>query len=701
MRVSFVITQLIRPVTSHEHRNSNTGWVCCEVLVTKCAANPSLVGKSTRYRGELPSCAPYFEYTLSVTLERGQLVPAKSTTAELRHRDATNITADDRAFMLQEVAYANPKLSREELRTLTFSRRDPLFVNSCQFFRISYEQMVAKRFPNQKAVIHAMPLEQLKKCIGFLKKQPWLLMFRKWSRRIFKLKEMSLGLCMGAIRAFGVAAPRETRVAMNLCAYINRERKSIGHTIFPRIPVVEQYLERNLADQAYVDDALRFLEYRCLKFPSPNAFAKLDDARVAELICDHLTAIRDRDFEPPEIEQGILTDEQFEAVQHVQDNWLTMILGGPGHGKSEAIVHLVKSHKKVLVMTYVGMAVDMLQSRLDGYENVYTIHYVYYRAKMSDWVADFDLVILDETSNIDSRLFERIMSVLPSAARLVLVGDLYQINPIKPGNPFRDLAEAFPEHVFHFTRNLRVAPDARMLADASVHIRNNEIERINFDTPNLRLVPRTSIQEMAEKFVATHAYEILNAQVICLRNDARKHVNDAVEAELIEMGVLTPPRGAPRIKGGKRIYPGVKVMFTKNYKEAGDYAGVRNGELGQVVKTKKVGGKTELTLKHKKVLLGDGAISPLNVELGYAVTSNKSQGSEWGHVVFYIHPDLGEFWSREYPYVAVSRAKNSCTIVGTMDELKAICKNRAPPRNTALADRIATTMLVVDTRGAL
>lgn len=737
MKVTFRIVNRLKPLLLREYKESHTGWLKCKIRIITCSDRRlRLENTYCLFQGNLPSCAPYFVFSANVSKIEGRvrltLTPVSAGSVTYVHADAKHVTREDKDFMIEELGYKHPNFTVEELVEYRAQIRDvylsadlrkiPIFFEACDYFRVSYERVVRKYFPRQLDAVQKLSVENLKKCIHFLSSKPYLLMFPKWSKEMFGLKQLKYPKYNTAITQYGIKLDREIQVAASLYAFVRYKlHKKDGHTLFVKNDVVRQYLGvgENIHNQSYIDRAIEFLEFKAIKFLNKNRtmFVLKRDWDNSNDVCFSLIQIQNsraipEQCGPEETERMLikyhsLTDEQTDATTHVFGSWLTVILGSPGHGKSEAIVSLVKTFKNILVVTYVGMAVDMLQKRVNGYKHVYTIHYVYHRVLHTpsgwEWIRQFDIVVFDETSNIDVYLFQMILHVLNSnVCRIVLVGDTGQINPISPGNPFRDIIEAFPEHVFTFTVNLRVNPDARMLADASTMIKTNKLERLDFSTPCLEMVDRSSVKEMVSKFIRRYAYEMMNIQFVCLRNDARKDINFEVEQALLDLGVLKKtPQNSRKIRRDFWLFPGKKITFGKNYKQLEInkvvYSSVRNGELDEIEKIKVMEPNVVVTLCHsqKKVLIGDskGAINPHDVQLGYAVTCNKAQGSEWEKVVFYIHPELENFWSREYAYVAVSRAKKSCTIVGTTDELQLICQTRANHRNTALAHMIETTML--------
>lgn len=728
----------MEPAKLAEWRASSTGWAYCRVRVV-WASKAEFTDKVLLWRGPLPSCAPYFEYTADVkflTFRAAKLqcvAPAGGLDkigVDLR-LDKNAFTLRNKEFMLEEAKSRDPSLSaadlqrrRGQLRALSrlsqFRKLDWVR-QSCDLFRQGKESSIARFFPYQKARIRRIPFDKLEKCLtNFMRKQPWLLMFGRWSKEIFGLKELALGKCNLLRNHHHLEAPLAVRVAMRFYKFVKKQREKYGHTVFARTKMQQAFVAQteNRTDVIYFDAAYDYLKYRAFYiFPDdPSHFCLHKDRAVAVRAISGISRIqaqaafnapqpRDGDDLPAKLHE--LTEEQETAVAHVAESWITLIMGSPGHGKSETIVALVRAYACVLVVSFVGMPVDVLQKRLGGYEHVYTIHYVYFRTKFAqdgdDWIAQFDFIIIDEGSNLDVALFSNFISTVTAGApicRLVVVGDLGQINPIKPGAPFATLASLYPDACFYLTRNLRVDPDAFTLADACIKIKANRLDEIDFSTSALSLVPRTTMEDVLNRELRVQAYEMLNFQVLTLLKKERNRINLYVETWLIEHGIVHVPPNAPRIRGNFWLYPGKKIMFMKNTKASAPnpekgkaacgYSSVRNGEIGEIETATKVRDSRDVvvTLRHskKRVLIGDheGAVSPNDVDLGYATTCNKAQGSEWQHVLFWIHENPSDFWSREFAYVAESRAKRSCKIVGTHDELQHMCAREAPPRDSLL-----------------
>ena len=182
-------------------------------------------------------------------------------------------------------------------------------------------------------------------------------------------------------------------------------------------------------------------------------------------------------------------------------------------------------------------------------------------------------------------------------------------------------------------------------------------------------------------------------QLVTLKNDDKDFCNDCIESYLLESGILSNRYG--KVTFGKHsYYPGKKVQFTKNTKPAkdgGNYDTVRNGELGQVASiVEHPQGYVMKLTNGKKVILSmkedKTCVNPyMNLQAGYACTCNKAQGSEWPSIIFYVPPNPWRGFTREFAYVAVSRAKERCIVIGTEKDFNYLCAEKAKERNTLLS----------------
>jgi hypothetical protein len=570
----------------------------------------------------------------------------------------------------------------------------------CDYFRMEYEQPLRILFQNQKN-IKKLDAEQLLSLSEMVNKQPWKACFDRYVSQ-YDLKEAKYkGFHMFRIRYKKTLLPMYL-TAIRLYSYMKDEREK-GNDLFFFDTLFKDYFNdpkwREIAYEQNDKDlmpAFEFLLYQGLSYISENLVGFTKDVELNRNLFNGFKKIFDRD--PLDFKGGQfsacmpsknLSKDQLRVIKHALTNHITLLEGAPGTGKTETLVGIMsqlcardigEEPCGPLVVTYIGMMVDSLQRRFgDRPETANTIHYICCKIESSKdpevkkWISTFKVLIIDEGSNIDVKLFYRLIRCLPSLTSIIIVGDLGQIFPIKPGCPFYDLVKKFTEHSFMLSENMRVDKDSKSLAEAAALIRKGQSKDIQFDT-HLQIIPDRS--DNAFKTVVIDIVKTLEdtmrLQIVTLRKADARRLNKLYEDILLSKGILKRPKNAYN-SNGCFVYPGKKIVFTKKYVNE-NYDTVRNGEMGQV-----------RDIKNDILTLYNGKRVPLHeVELttGYATTCNKAQGSEWDNVIFWMYENPNPFFTREFPYVAISRAKKKCIVFGSPDEFHKICKFKAKERNT-------------------
>lgn len=411
----------------------------------------------------------------------------------------------------------------------------------------------------------------------------------------------------------------------------------------------------------------------------------------------------------PCVSSSTLSDVQKSVVKHVFKNPFTFLEGGPGTGKTEVLVKILEEFRAPLVVTRVGMMVNALQERFGKrVETARTVHNVVYMHRFNKLAREkffpvFDIAVIDEGSNVDTELLADFLECLPNVTRVLICGDLGQIYPIEVGAPFQDLTRRYREHTFMLVENKRVNPNARILAESCALLRAERSREILFNTTEAlqfwaRQFPNDCERHLSralfDEFGIRTPEQTMEMQVLVLTNADRQYWNNLTEKLLLEKNVLKKKKTETLWIGVTEIYPGKKIQFTKNTKEDPDteYSSVKNGELGQVraAKASAEGYVIELTNGKKILCCSDGsevAVDPMTICSGYASTCNKAQGSEWKNILFHIYDNPYEGFTREYPYVALSRAKNKCIVMGGGEDVfHRLCKKATPTRETILKE---------------
>lgn len=405
---------------------------------------------------------------------------------------------------------------------------------------------------------------------------------------------------------------------------------------------------------------------------------------LAEAFEDALTSASKPTLEiPAGLNLGPLNADQMNAVTTAASGVRFMALtGGAGTGKTHTVAATAKAVKaqgrSMRVMAFAGKAAmrsaeAMREAGVD-YIECSTIHRALQLQSQDSHPVELyeDVVVLDEASMIPNWLLAKVIQALKPSATLILVGDPNQLPPIGHGTPFQDyLALGLPH--LHLIQNYRQA------GQVSIH---EFAEAIREQNPGLWRGAEAGVQtafavqptEIETTFnesikAAAARHDLLEWQVVTWKNDSRHALNQHLQE------LLNPNTDYPlfsyRLWGVKdeygrdqdaHVHVGDKVMVTDN-----DYDhNVFNGQLGIITSS---GGRA-LTLD-----LADGEpprIIPIEdardlLQLGYAVTVHKAQGSGWETVILY-QPEPVLFSPRRFYYTSVTRAKNHVELWTTLSQ---------------------------------
>jgi len=305
----------------------------------------------------------------------------------------------------------------------------------------------------------------------------------------------------------------------------------------------------------------------------------------------------------------------------------------------------------------------------------------------------YQFVIVDEASMLDVVLAYHLGQALPPEAQLLLVGDVDQLPSVGPGNVLRDLigSECIP--VAKLTTLFRQARDSKIIQHA-LDIRDGTLHGRPADSPDFFFIEERQPERAIEKTVRLvveripHRFDLdpfQDVQVLCPVNRGEAGVgvlNTALQAAL---------NGARLSKsitwGGQQFAPGDKVMQTRNNYDLN----VFNGDVGQIVAI-----DTEAQTLH--VDFANGGKTPVvtysardldELQLAYAATVHKAQGSEYPCIVLLLLPQHGQMLRRDVLYTAVTRARRLCVIVGSSIAFaRAVASSDPEARNTRLRQRL-------------
>lgn len=388
--------------------------------------------------------------------------------------------------------------------------------------------------------------------------------------------------------------------------------------------------------------------------------------------------------------------QQREAIKTCLSSRLSIITGGPGTGKTliqKAVLTLFKRmHKdpKMVCCAPTGRAARRMEEST-SYPAT-TIH------KALQLVSDdeengseiatleAELVVVDEISMLDIYLANKLLKAIPPQCKLILVGDAEQLPSVGPGAVLSELlkSDKIPvvrlEKVYRQNAGSRIAINASIIRHGTTMLEQGEDFQF-IESPTCS----RSAEILSEQYQeAVKTYGLDN---VVLLSPYRKNTETGVNQLNIDLQTKLNPSspGKPELAIGSRTFRlGDKVMQIRNRDL------ISNGDVGYVVELQQEG-------QDKKIVVdfGDGRTSRYEgedfalLELAYAMTIHKSQGSEYQIVMLNLQMAQYRMLKRALIYTAITRAKEKVLIVG---ERKAIClaikKVDAEKRQTLLADRI-------------
>jgi exodeoxyribonuclease V alpha subunit len=412
---------------------------------------------------------------------------------------------------------------------------------------------------------------------------------------------------------------------------------------------------------------------------------------------------------------------QREAVLSTLSNGVTIITGGPGTGKTTTINTLIKFFEErrldIELAAPTGRAAKRM-TEATGYE-ARTLHRMLeLNGSFEDDVnaarfarneqnpIDADVVIVDEMSMVDIFLFNSLLKAIASGSRLILCGDADQLPSVGPGQVLRDLIESgcIPvtklEKIYRQEGNSDIVVNAHRINKGESVSLNNESKDFFFlkrdDAERILANTVELVTGMLPGYVNATPFDI---QVI---TPTRKGTLGVEAMNVYLRDRINPPSPSKKeyLYRETLFREGDKVMQIKNNYKAewevvGKYnipidagVGVFNGDLGRIIEISEPFNRIKVEFDDKRRV--DYQFSDLDeLELAYAITVHKSQGSEYEAVVMPIMGGPKQLLNRNLLYTAVTRARQCLVLMGSTEVLdEMIANNHVNRRYSGLKDRI-------------
>ena len=418
---------------------------------------------------------------------------------------------------------------------------------------------------------------------------------------------------------------------------------------------------------------------------------------------------------------GLFLDEmQRKAVMEATKQGILVLTGGPGTGKTTTINAMIRLFESegmtILLAAPTGRAAKRM-TETTGYE-ASTIHRLLEVSgnpeeetiggfqRNEENPLDTDVLIIDEVSMVDLPLMNALLKAVMPGIRLILVGDQNQLPSVGPGSVLKDIIASGCFPVVMLTKIFRQAGESDIVVNAHkinrgepviLDNKSRDFFFLKRQEPNVIIsVMLTLIQKKLPKYVNAGIYDI---QVM---TPMRKGLLGVERLNQILQQYLNPPspEKSEREYADRLFREGDKVMQIKNnyqleWKIQTKYGltvdkgqGVFNGDMGVVREINTY--EETITVEydeHRQVVYPYSMMDEL--ELAYAITVHKSQGSEYPAVVIPLLQGPRQLYHRNLLYTAVTRAKKCVTLVGSEAVFQEMIRNNQDQkRNTSLAERI-------------
>lgn len=508
-----------------------------------------------------------------------------------------------------------------------------------------------------------------------------------------------------------------------------------GHTYLPKEELFERaasllevspaYMEKHLMDMALERKLiLKEREGETIVYPSQFYYLELNTARMLlelNIRCPEDEALMKRRIAQIEKETGTTLDEmQKKAVMEAAGNGLFILTGGPGTGKTTTINAIIRYFEgegaELRLAAPTGRAAKRM-TEATGYE-AQTIHRLLELSGMPDEEREgqaihfernaqnpleVDVIIIDEMSMVDISLMHSLLLAVTAGTRLILVGDENQLPSVGPGNVLRDMIRSKRFPVVELTRIFRQASESDIVVNAHKINKGEPVILDNksrdffflkrYDADVIIRVLIALIQEKLPRYVQAKPFEI---QVL---TPMRKGLLGVERLNEILQRYLNPPGAQKKEKEiGKRLFrEGDKVMQVKNnyqleWEVLGKYripvekgVGVFNGDTGILKEINEFAETAEVEFEDGRT--AQYAFKQLEeLELAYAVTIHKSQGSEYPAVLLPLLSGPQMLLNRNLLYTAVTRARKCVTVVGSEETFQEMIRNEKQQKRYSSLD---------------
>jgi len=521
--------------------------------------------------------------------------------------------------------------------------------------------------------------------------------------------------------------------------YVLTQASTEGHTYLPQNELVSDAYELLGVAEPLIRDEIPNLimdkklvtktdeDGNTLCYSNMMYFEELGSARMLHDINESVYSLDERNISG-KIDATLssldieLDELQRRAVYEAVTNGVFILTGGPGTGKTTTInsiiQYFVNEGLDIMLAAPTGRAAKRM-TEATGYE-AKTIHRMLElgggsleegsRASFgrnSDNPLEADVIIIDEASMVDIHLFYAMLKAIIPGTRLILVGDCNQLPSVGPGQVLHDLIEsgAFAcvelEHIFRQAAESDIVVNAHKINKGErIALDNKSRDFFFLEREDTNVIYKHMVQLITEKLPGYVDASPMQIQV--LTPTRKGNLGTAALNSVLQKYINPPADSKEEYTFGDTLFRvGDKVMQIKNNYDiaweimssygipADSGTGVFNGDIGLITEINKRANSITVEYDDSRRIVYP--VTNLDeLELAYAVTIHKSQGSEYPAVIMPLLGGPRPLLNRNLLYTGVTRAKRCVTILGNQDTLNTMIDNENEnKRYTGLASRIA------------
>jgi exodeoxyribonuclease V alpha subunit len=530
--------------------------------------------------------------------------------------------------------------------------------------------------------------------------------------------------------AFGIEKSSDQRLQAGL-EFTLKEASNDGHTYLPKDVLIEKAvkllevddrerleiaLTRAVSEERVVNEIFNSKELIYSKLlheaeeSVANEIRELLASKVNELPPSTVEAASQSAYPASANDTRLifLSEEQQSALKLAASSPLTIITGGPGCGKTTLVRALVGMFRRAGLQIKLAAPTGRAAQRLSEVceHEASTIHRLLkYEPADRGFIhgkhfrLEADVLMIDETSMLDISLARSLLEALPKNVRVIFIGDADQLPSVGPGLFLADLLQIAQSETIKLTSLFR-RDDASLISVAALQVNSGEVPNIHEPDGSGRreayfLPVHEQIEGAAliEKLVTEQIpkkFGFSNTDITVLTPMNQGELGTILLNKRLQEKILPASKGIPCLTfGNQQFRLGDRVCQRVNNYQLGA-AGIFNGDQGEIIGVDQE--RLQLVVK-----LWDGREIEYTKEvlyqldLAYALTIHRSQGSEIPAVVLAIHDSQAILLERQLLYTAITRAKKLLIIVGTRRALTmAVKKTRSRRRYSSLTLRFGT-----------